>query len=302
MNGVQLNYTGLDLSDSTIPVNVYYFRGTKIPLDGMLGVFLFEDGEVDTWHNGEFANLVPGSMPGRVYPGWSAPQMKNFGTRRGGFRVTDVNGALIDTRISAQRPQFTAAYIVRTHAKRSSVHPYNLIHLLTNDPANGLPPDNSGQINLINSNSIWGIGATLNDTKTGQFIRFGAPISNAGVNFVEMAASLGVQDAWNAFAISVDGPSGAIRFQTLLDYRTVTDADLGRTLIYDTWVTNLALRTGNFLLGATPNGPGRDSAGPLADIHCAAFSGFAESGSGINSILRGLARRAADSGLTVAGY
>lgn len=300
--GWQLNFPGVNISDSTMPPNIYYIRGTEIPADGMLGVFLFEDGEVNAWHNGEFANSVRGGQPGRVFRGWSAPQMRNFGTQRGGFRVTDVNGSLIDTRISAKRSQFTIAYVARTHAKHGTPHPYNLIHIFSSDTANAIPATNAGNLNLIGPTSIWGIGATLNDTKIGQFIRYGTALATGAATFTEMANSLGVQNQWNAFAMSVNGPAGTIRFQTLTDYRVISDSEQGNTEIYDTFVTNLDQRDGTFLLGATPNGPGRDSSGPLADVMAGAFSEFAESASDIEVILRGLAKVAADRGVAVAGY
>lgn len=302
MAGLQIVVPGADCSASGIPRNTRYVPGTKIPEAGMLGVFLFEDGEVNAWHNGEFANSIRGGQPGRVFRGWSAPQMRNFGTAPGGFRVTDVNGSLIDTRIPAQRSQFTVAYVAKTHPKHGTPNPYNLVHILSSDTANAIPATNAGTLNLLNSSSIWGIGSSHSDGEIGQFMRYGSPLSLGGANFTKMATSLGVQDQWNAFAISVNGPAGAIRFQTLTDYRTISDAEQGSTRIYDTFVTNLAQRDGTFLIGATPNGSGRDSSGPLADVMAGAVSGFAESAAGIEAILRGLAEVAADRGVTVAGY
>ncbi|MBT0778069.1 hypothetical protein [Paracoccus sp. pheM1] len=298
----QIVFPGTSFIQFGLPQNIRYVPGTELPSAGALGVFLLDDGEVNSWHDGDFANLVPGSMPGRVLPGWSPPQMRNFGSARGGMRITNVNGTLIDSRIPAQRSQFTVAMLVYTHAKHGSPSPYNLIHLMTSDSANAMPADNTGNLNMLGANAIWGIGASMNTGKVGQFMRYGPAISLGGANFTEMAATLGVQGQWNAFAMSVDGPAGAIRFQTLTDYRTISDAEQGNTEIYDTWVTNLAQRNGTFLFGCAVNGPNRDSEGPLADMMGAGFYGPAYSASGIEALLRGLAKIGVDRGVTVAGY
>ncbi|RJL13683.1 hypothetical protein [Paracoccus siganidrum] len=300
MAGLQIIIPGADFSDSGIPRNTRYIRGTELPAAGALGLFLLEEGTPGSVWSGAFENLVPGTAPGRVFPGWAAPRMRNFGSARGGFEVPNINGTLIDTRIPAQRSQFTMAMVVRTHARRSSVSPYNLIHMTTSDTANNLPASNEGNLNLINSGSIWGMGAALSNPP-GPFIRFGPPISNSG-SFTAMTNTLGVQDQWNAIAISVDGPAGSARFQSLTDFRTITDAERGNTLIQDAFVTNLSQRNGTFLFGGAVNGPNRDSEGPLVDVMCAAVYGIPHGAAGIETILRGLAQIAAGRGVAVAGY
>lgn len=301
MAGLQIVIPGADFSGSGIPKNTRYISGTELPSAGALGLFTLEDGTVGQRHTGDFHNSVPGAIPGRVFRGWTAPRMSNFGTARGGISVDDINGALIDTRISAARSQFTVAMVIRTPSKRSAVNPYNIINVLTSDSVNAIPATNAGSIQLLSTTALWGLGVHLQTGQNGPFMRYGAPLSTSGTNTV-MAESLGVKDKWNAIALSVDGPAGFARAQSLLDYREVSDAGRGNTLIKTAFVDDLDQRDGNFIIGATPNGAGRDSAGTLADIMCAAVYSTSHSGSGLDAILRGLAKIAQQRGVTVEGY
>lgn len=301
MAGIQIVIPGADFSASGLPRNTRFLPGTELPAAAALGLFLLEEGTADASYDGLFENAIPGSAPGRLLTGWTAPQMKNFGGGQGGLTVTGVNGTLIDTRISAARSAFTMAMVLRNRSKTTAVTPYNLLNMASTDTANAFPASNASNLNLNASTAIWGIGATLNTTLVGPFQRYGPPIVGGG-NSIAMSSTLGVKDQWNAFAISVDGPGGLVRFQTLTDYRTQTDVETGLGLIYSTFVTNLASRDGNFVFGVTPNGTGRDTPGPLGDVMCAAVYGAAHSGTGIETILRGLSKIATARGVTVAGY
>lgn len=299
MAGLQIVIPGADFSGSGIPRNIRTIEGTTVPAYDAVGLWTFDEGTPGQPYSGKFLNRVTGDSAASVRPGWTAPVMQNFGTDAGGFSVTDINGTLIDTGVSAQRSAFTMAQVVRIRPRRiADLANYNLIHMLTGDAMNSIPATNtSGSLQTISG--LWGVGATLNNSRSGWVLRAGATISASSNN--QFHSDLGMWDEWIAIGIAIDGQAGSALVQTLSGATLVTDAARGNTLIQTAYGTNLSQRNGNFLFGIAPNGSPRDTPGTLGDVMCAAVYDAAKSQREVADILAGLARIATDRGVTVRG-
>ncbi|MDS9468221.1 hypothetical protein RGQ15_11650 [Paracoccus sp. MBLB3053] len=291
---MQIIIPGVSAPQSGAGRNFRYLPGTEVPALDPLFFYDFSDGIVGQAYSGAFTNLA-GGVNGSIIGTRAAPLRTTAG-----MQVESVNGLLINTGISTQRSSYVLAALLRMLPKASgSPATYNL-GLLTATDSNTIQADPTANTSMT---GFPGIGFSLNDNNQSLmgFSNGLAPAGSSSTNS-QIPTGLAVQNTWFPVALNIDGPTGRAKIHTLQGVEDRSDGITGDTWIRDFFVTNLAARSGNLVVGINPNGNPRAVAGPLGTLVCAgAFDGN-RSDDEVTAILTGMAKIAANRNLAVAGY
>jgi hypothetical protein len=123
-----LKVAGANFSQSGLPKLKQTILG--FPAEGLAGLYLFEDGSVDTAHTGEFLDSSGRANNASLFSDFSAPVNRSYG-----LEVTDGAGLILNSGIK-QPSQFTILVCANLSMPTDS---HNGYPTYTGDTGNGIP-------------------------------------------------------------------------------------------------------------------------------------------------------------------